>query len=113
MTVPMLMMPPLRARTRFADWPFALKSIVGFWSFYALTVVLRGLLAPNAFNAIWDKRFNVAVGIVVTGLVYAAIAGTGRRASLRRKTFIAALASLVEGLPAPASAPMIGPAWID
>src|SRR5438105_5596503 len=95
MTVPMLMMPPLRARTRFADWCLALKSIVGFWSFYALTVVLRGLLAPNAFNAIWDKRFNVAIGIVVTGLIYVAIAGAGGRANLRRKTVIAALASLV------------------
>src|SRR5438067_7413719 len=95
MTEPMLMMPHPAAQTRFRDWPLAVKSILGFWSFYALTVVLRGLLAPNAFNAIWDKRFNVAVGIVVTGLVYAAIAGTGRRASLRRKTFIAALASLV------------------
>ena len=40
MTVPMLMMPPLKARTRFADWPFALKSIIGFWCFYALTVVV-------------------------------------------------------------------------
>ena len=95
MTVPMLMMPPPTARTRLADWPFALKSIIGFWCFYALTVVLRGLLAPNAFNAIWDKRFNVAVGIVVTGLIYLAIAGAGARASLRRKTIIAALASLV------------------
>src|SRR5437868_3052463 len=95
MTVQMLMMPPLRARTRFADWPFALKSIVGFWCFYALTVVLRGLLAPNAFDAIWDKRFNVAVGIVVTALIYLAIAGAGAGASLRRKTIIAAVASLV------------------
>src|SRR5437868_597370 len=95
MTVQMLMMPPLRARTRFADWPFALKSIAGFWCFYALTVVLRGLLAPNAFDAIWDKRFNVAVGIVVTALIYLAIAGAGAGASLRRKTIIAAVASLV------------------
>jgi two-component system LytT family sensor kinase len=95
MTVAMLMMPHPAARTRFRDWPFAVKSIVGFWLFYALTVVLRGLLAPNAFNAIWDKRFNVAVGIVVTGLIYAAIAGAGGGASLRRKTVIAAIASLV------------------
>jgi signal transduction histidine kinase len=95
MTVPMLMMPPPSARTRFRDWPLALKSILGFWSFYALTVVLRGLLAPNAFNAVWDKRFNVAVGIVITALIYAAIAGLGSRASLRRKTIIAALASLI------------------
>ena len=37
MTVPMLMMPQPTARTRFADWPFALKSIIGFWFFYSLT----------------------------------------------------------------------------
>jgi hypothetical protein len=94
-TMPMLIMPQYPSRARFGDWPLALKSILGFWLFYALTVVLRGLLAPNAFDAIWDKRFNVAVGIVVTGLIYLAIAGAGGRASLRRKTVIAALASLV------------------
>ncbi|MEA3067630.1 MAG: two-component system, LytTR family, sensor kinase [Sphingomonadales bacterium] len=95
MTVPMLMMPPPTVRTRFGDWPLALKSIVGFWSFYALTVVLRALLAPNALNAISDKLLNIGVGIVVTGLIYVAIAGMGSRASLRRKTVIAALASLI------------------
>ena len=94
MTVPMLMMPPPTVRSRFHDWPLAVKSIVGFWSFYALTVVLRALLAPNALNAIWDKLPNIGVGIVVTGLIYAAIAGAGGRSNLRRKTVIAALASL-------------------
>ena len=95
MTVPMLMMPPPTVRNRFQDWPLALKSIVGFWSFYALTVVLRGLLAPNALNAMWDKLPNIGVGIVVTGLIYAVIAGAGGRASLRRKIALAALASLI------------------
>ena len=47
MTVPMLMMPPPMARTRFADWPFALKSILGFWFFYALTVVVRAFLGTD------------------------------------------------------------------
>ena len=45
MTIPMLMMPPPTVRTRFADWPLALKSILGFWLFYALTVVARAMLA--------------------------------------------------------------------
>ena len=44
MTVPMLMMPPPAVRTRFRDWPFAVKSILGFWLFYALTVVVRAFL---------------------------------------------------------------------
>src|SRR5205085_2330260 len=95
MTEPMLMMPPPTVRTRFLDWRLAIKSILGFWSFYALTVVLRALLAPNALNAISDKLMNIAVGVVVTGLIYAAIAGAGGRASLRRKIVIAAIASLV------------------
>jgi hypothetical protein len=94
MTVPMLMMPPPTVRSRFQDWPLAVKSILGFWSFYALTVVLRSLLATNALNAIWDKLPNIVVGVVITGLIYVAIAGLGSRASLRRKTVIAALASL-------------------
>lgn len=95
MTVPMLMMPPPTARTRFDDWRLAIKSIVGFWSFYALTVVLRALLAPNAIDAIRDKLANIGVGIVVTGLIYIVVAGIGGRANLRRKIVIAALASLV------------------
>jgi signal transduction histidine kinase len=91
----MLMMPPPTVATRFRDWPLAVKSILGFWSFYAMTVVLRALLAPNAFNAMWDKKFNIVIGVVVTALIYAAIAGAGGRATLRRKTVIAALASLI------------------
>ena len=62
MTVSMFMNPPPMVRTRFADWPLAIKSIVGFWSFYALTVVLRALLAPNALYAISDKLLNIGVG---------------------------------------------------
>jgi len=83
------------AKTRFADWPLAVKSILGFWFFYALTIVLRALLAPNALNAISDRVINIGVGIVVTGLIYAAIAGMGGGANLRRKTIIAAVASLI------------------
>ena len=35
----MFMTPPPAVRTRFSDWPLAVKSILGFWFFYALTVV--------------------------------------------------------------------------
>lgn len=73
----------------------AVKSIIGFWSFYALTVVLRSLLAPNAVYAIADKLMNIGVGVVVTGLIYLAIAGAGSRANIRGKTAIAAAACLV------------------
>jgi hypothetical protein len=91
----MFMMPPPAVRTRFADWPLAVKSIVGFWSFYALTIVLRALLAPNAVYAIVDKLMNIGVGVVVTGLIYLAIAGLGSRSNIRGKTVIAAVACLI------------------
>jgi two-component system LytT family sensor kinase len=93
----MFMNPPpaLLARSRFADWPLALKSIIGFWSFYALTILLRAVLAPNAVFAIVDKLMNIGVGVVVTGLIYLAIAGLGSRANIRGKTAIAAVACLI------------------
>ena len=98
MTIPMLMMPPPTVRTRFADWPLALKSILGFWLFYALTVVARAMLASNALNAISDKLINIGVGIVITGFIYLVIAGAGSRTNIRRKTIIAAIASLIAAI---------------
>ena len=53
MTEPMLMMPsPVTAPTRFGDWPFALKSILGFWLFYALTVVARAFLGSDPWTTL-------------------------------------------------------------
>src|SRR4051794_30362774 len=98
MTVPMLMMPPPAVRSRFSDWPLALKSILGFWCFYALTVVLRALLAPNAMNAITDKLINIGLGIVITGFIYLAIAGVGRAKNIRGKTIIAAISSVIAAM---------------
>ena len=95
MTVPMLMMPPPMVQTRFRDWPFAVKSILGFWLFYALTVVLRALLAPDPMPAIWDKLPNIAFGPIITAFIYVAIAGGGRVMNIRGKTAIAAVSSLV------------------
>jgi hypothetical protein len=91
----MFMNPPPLIKSRFADWPLAVTSIVGFWSFYALTIVLRALLAPNPWYATSDKLMNIVVGVVVTGLIYLVIAGLGVRSSLRGKTAIAAVSCLV------------------
>jgi hypothetical protein len=98
MTVTMLMMPPPAVRTRFSDWPLAVKSILGFWSFYALTVALRALLAPNALNAITDKLINIGLGIVITFFIYLAIAGIGQLQNIRGKTIIAAVASVIAAM---------------
>ena len=98
MTVPMLMMPPPTARTRFADWPFALKSIVGFWCFYALTVVVRAFLGTDPWTTLENKLSVIGIGLLITGLIYAAISAFGNGAPIRRKAIIAGLSSVVASL---------------
>jgi hypothetical protein len=78
---------------RFADWPLALKSILGFWAFYALTVLARAMLGSDPVTVLENKLITIAVGIVVTLLVYAAIAGFAWRSPLRTKAIVAGLAS--------------------
>ena len=41
MNAPMTRTADRLAPGRFSDWPLALKSILGFWLFYALTVAVR------------------------------------------------------------------------
>ena len=98
MTVPMLMMPQPTARTRFADWPFALKSIIGFWCFYALTVVVRAFLGTDPWTTLQNKLFVIGIGVLITGLIYAVISTVGNGASIRRKAIIAGLSSAVASL---------------
>jgi hypothetical protein len=98
MTVPMLMMPAPTVRTRFGDWPFAVKSILGFWIFYALTVVLRAFLGTDPWTALENRLSIIGVGIVLTCLMYLAIAGFTQGSSIRRKTVVAAISSAVASL---------------
>ena len=65
MTVPMLMMPPPMARTRYADWPFAVKSILGFWMFYALTIVVRAVLTADPWTMVRNKLLYLGVGVII------------------------------------------------
>jgi two-component system, LytTR family, sensor kinase len=98
MTEPMLMMPPPAVRTRFADWPFAVKSIVGFWCFYALTVVLRAFLGTDPWTTLKDKLVIIGIGVALTGLIYLAIAILTEGAGIRRKAVVAAVASAIASL---------------
>jgi two-component system LytT family sensor kinase len=82
-------------RTRFGDWPFAVKSILGFWLFYALTVVVRAFLGTDPLTMMWNKLVVIGIGIAVTGLIYLAIAGFGAGGTIRRKATVAAVASLL------------------
>src|SRR5207244_113821 len=94
-TVAMLMMTETGTRTRFSDWPLALKSILGFWLFYALTVVARAFLGTDPLTTLINKLTVIAIGIVVTGLIYLVIASFGLGKSIRRRAIVAAVASLL------------------
>jgi hypothetical protein len=94
-TIAMLMMTESGARTRFSDWPLAVKSILGFWLFYALTVVARAFLGSDPLTVLVNKLSVIAIGIVVTGLIYLAIATFSFVQPIRRKAIVAAVASLL------------------
>src|SRR5690348_3875256 len=94
-TFAMLMMTETGTRTRFSDWPLALKSILGFWLFYALTVVARAFLGTDPLTTLINKLTVIGIGIVVTGLIYLAIASFGLGQSIRRRAIVAAIASLL------------------
>src|SRR6476469_8677246 len=98
MTVPMLMMPPPAVQTRFSDWPFAVKSIVGFWLFYALTVVVRAFLGSDPWTTVENKLVVVSIGIVINVLIYLAISGLSSGSSIRRKAVIAGLSAAIGSL---------------
>src|SRR5688500_8924630 len=86
---------PRRAEgTRFADWPLALKSILGFWLVYYLTVVGRAFLGPDPATILFNRTFTLAIGIVLTLGIYAAIKLFARQESLRRLVIVGVLASL-------------------
>jgi hypothetical protein len=87
---------PELAGRRFSDWPLALKSILGFWLFYALTVAVRAALGSDPGAILQNKLLNIGIGILLTGLVYAAIVLFGNGfANIRRKAIVAGIASAV------------------
>src|SRR3954452_19911483 len=98
MTMTMFMPARPVAQTRFGDWPLALKSILGFWFFYALTVLARAFLGSDPWTTLQNKLVIVGIGIILTGLVYLAITTFGASATIRRKAVIAGVASAVASL---------------
>src|SRR3954453_1744503 len=98
MTVPMLMMPPPVTRTRFSDWPFAVKLILGFWLFYAATVVIRAFLGADPWTMLENKLLVVGIGIVINVFIYLAISPFTTGSSIRRKAIVAGISAAVGSL---------------
>src|SRR5690349_6140564 len=91
----MLMMSPPTVQSRFADWPLAVKSILGFWLFYYLTVVARALLTNDAATILINRSYTLAIGIALTAAIYVAFAYFARSATLKRRIVVGLVASCV------------------
>ena len=85
---------PFAPHGRFADWRLATQSIIAFWAFYLVTVLLRGLLGPEAMSAVGYRGINAALGLILTFLIYVAIRLFAREGSIRRMAIVAAAAAL-------------------
>jgi two-component system LytT family sensor kinase len=90
-----LMIPQPQARTRFSDWPLAVKSILGFWVVYYLTVVARAFLGRDPWTLLQNRGFTVAAGVVLTFGIYIAMRLLAAHGTLRRQLLVLALGSLV------------------
>ena len=80
---------------RFGDWPLALKSILGFWLVYYLTVVARAFLSPDPGTILFNRSFTLIIGITLTLGIYAAIKLLARQDNLRRLVIVGLLASFL------------------
>ncbi len=84
---------PLREKS-FSDWPLAVRSILGFWLFYALTVVLRAFLGRDPVTVLEHRSLTISVGIVLTFGIWAVLALLTKGAGLRRRAVVAVSASV-------------------
>ncbi len=84
-----------RRSGRLADWPLALKTIVGLWAVYAMTVVVRALLGTDPLTIMLNRSLTVGIGFVLTLLLYLAIASLAGSAGMRRKVGVALVGSVV------------------
>ena len=79
---------------RFSDWRLAVQSIIGFWAFYLVTVLLRGLFSDEAAAAMSFRALNAGVGLVLTVLIYVAIRLIARDGTVRQMALTAAATAL-------------------
>jgi signal transduction histidine kinase len=89
-------MKPLRhplLEKRFADWPLAVRSILGFWLFYAVTVVARALLGHDPITVLQNKSLTIGAGIALTFAIYGVLVFVAATSSLRKRAIVAIAAS--------------------
>jgi two-component system, LytTR family, sensor kinase len=95
-TVGMLMMLQQAKRSRFSDWPLALKSIFGFWLVYFATVIARAFLTEDFRTILVNRSLTLVIGIALTFGIYFAFKWLAREeATLRRRIVIGLVASFI------------------
>jgi two-component system LytT family sensor kinase len=95
MKMTMFMAPAPVVRSRFEDWPQAVKSIVGFWFFYLLTVVARAFLGHDPLTVLGNRAVTIGAGVALTFAIYGAIKLLAGGASLRRQALVAGISSFI------------------
>lgn len=103
---------PFSPQGRFADWRLATQSIIGFWAFYLVTVLLRGLLGPEQVSAIAYRAIAAGIGLILTFLIYAAIRLLARDGSIRRMALVAATTALPAAV-LMSAASLLMPTWSE
>jgi hypothetical protein len=89
----MFMVRPPIVRSRFRDWPLAVKSILGFWLVYYSTVVARAFLTEDAGTIMINRALTLVIGIVLTAGIYVVFALFARSAGMKRRIVIGLAAS--------------------
>ena len=80
-------------RPRLADWRLAAASILGFWLFYFLTIVVRTFLLEESIQTLIFRGLGCAMGVALTFCVYFVLRHAGDE-SIRIKIVAAAIACL-------------------
>lgn len=78
---------------RFGDWRLALKSILGFWLVYYMTVVARAFLGQDPGTVLLNRSLTLVIGISLTVLIYGAFKLFAASAILKRLITVGLLAS--------------------
>src|SRR5918994_1609752 len=79
----------------FADWRLALKSILGFWLVYYLTVVARAFLSHDPGTILLNRSLTLLIGILLTAGIYVALTLFAARNNLKRVVLVGVLASFI------------------
>jgi len=91
----MRMLPHPTVEYRLNDWPLAVKSILGSWFVYYLTVVARAFLTDDPSTIMLNRLLTVSIGVVLTAGIYLVLALYTRGRSMRRRIVIGGVASFI------------------